>query len=101
MDKVRSNLTEVLMAQGYQDLSGQIIRGVMKLVAELETALVDLVRLSRTGPHALALDKPASDEHVSRLRSSRAGRRQRSVGQQPERRGLAARRPGHVIAECS
>lgn len=65
MDKVRGNLTEVLMAQGYQDLSGQIIRGVMKLVAELETALVDLVRLSRTGPHALALDKPAS-EGVSR-----------------------------------
>jgi chemotaxis protein CheZ len=53
MDKVRGNLSEVLMAQGYQDLSGQIIRGVMKLVAELETALVDLVRLSRTGPHAL------------------------------------------------
>lgn len=49
MDKVRGNLTEVLMAQGYQDLSGQIIRGVMKLVSELETALADLVRLSRTG----------------------------------------------------
>lgn len=61
MDKVRGNLTEVLMAQGYQDLSGQIIRGVMKLVSELEAALVDLVRLSRTGPHALPLDKPASD----------------------------------------
>jgi chemotaxis protein CheZ len=49
MDKVRSNLSEVLLAQGYQDLSGQIIRGVMKLVTELEIALVDLVRLSQTG----------------------------------------------------
>ena len=48
MDKVRGNLAEVLLAQGYQDLSGQIIRGVMKLVRELETALVDLVRLSRS-----------------------------------------------------
>jgi chemotaxis protein CheZ len=45
-DAIRSNLSEVLMAQGYQDLSGQIIRGVMKLVLELETALVNLVRLS-------------------------------------------------------
>jgi chemotaxis protein CheZ len=45
-NEIRSNLSEVLMAQGYQDLSGQIIRGVMKLVLELETALVDLVRLS-------------------------------------------------------
>ena len=48
MDTVRGNLAEVLLAQGYQDLSGQIIRGVMKLVGELEVALVDLVRLSRS-----------------------------------------------------
>lgn len=59
MDKVRGNLSEVLLAQGYQDLSGQIIRGVMKLVSELEIALVDLVKLSRTGTRA---SKPLSDE---------------------------------------
>ena len=64
MDKVRGNLSEVLLAQGYQDLSGQIIRGVMKLVSELETALVDLVRLSRTGPHAIPA-APANDAHVT------------------------------------
>jgi chemotaxis protein CheZ len=49
MDRVRGNLNEVILAQGYQDLSGQIIRGVMKLVGELEVALVELVRLSRSG----------------------------------------------------
>ena len=43
---MRANLAEVLLAQGYQDLTGQIIRGVMKLVAEVETALVDLTRLA-------------------------------------------------------
>jgi len=48
MGSVRNNLAEVLMAQGYQDLSGQIIRGVMKLVTELEQALAELVRLSKT-----------------------------------------------------
>jgi len=47
-DAVRRNLAEVLLAQGYQDLSGQIIRGVMNLVAEVETALGELSRLSRT-----------------------------------------------------
>lgn len=46
MEAVREKLSEVLLAQGYQDLSGQIIRGVMKLVGELEVALGDLVRLS-------------------------------------------------------
>ncbi|HEU4603066.1 MAG TPA: protein phosphatase CheZ [Steroidobacteraceae bacterium] len=49
MDRVRGNLSEVLLAQGFQDLSGQIIRGVMKLVSELEVALADLIRLSKAG----------------------------------------------------
>jgi chemotaxis protein CheZ len=44
---VRNNLAEMLLAQGYQDLSGQIIRGVMKLVSEVETTLGELGRISR------------------------------------------------------
>ena len=43
---IRRNLADVLLAQGYQDLTGQIIRSVMKLVAELEGALANLARLS-------------------------------------------------------
>ncbi len=43
---IRRNLADVLIAQGYQDLTGQIIRSVMKLVEELETALANLARLS-------------------------------------------------------
>lgn len=58
MGKVRENLSEVLLAQGYQDLTGQILRGVMKLVSELEIALADLVRLSRSGTRS----RPVSDE---------------------------------------
>jgi len=54
MGRVRGNLAEVLLTQGYQDLSGQIIRGVMKLVGELEMALVELVRLSKGGVKACA-----------------------------------------------
>jgi len=45
MKALRSRLAEVLLAQGYQDLSGQILRSVMTLVDELEVALGDLVRL--------------------------------------------------------
>ncbi len=44
-EEIRSNLAELLLAQGYQDLTGQIIRGVMQLVAQLEVTLVDLTRL--------------------------------------------------------
>ncbi len=47
---IRRNLSEVLLTQGYQDLTGQIIRGVIELVRELETALVELARLSGAEP---------------------------------------------------
>ena len=50
MGAVRSNLAEVLIAQGYQDLTGQIIRGVMKLTQELECSLADLLSITGTGP---------------------------------------------------
>ncbi len=60
MESVREKLSEVLLAQGYQDLTGQIIRGVMKLVGELEHALGDLVRISggqRPQDHVDAADR--------------------------------------------
>ena len=52
MAAVRSNLSEVLLTQGYQDLSGQIIRSVMALVDELERALGHLVRIAGAGAGA-------------------------------------------------
>jgi chemotaxis protein CheZ len=36
-------LTEVLMAQGYQDLTGQVIRRVIQLVKEVEDSLVNML----------------------------------------------------------
>jgi chemotaxis protein CheZ len=51
MKMLRSRLGEVLLAQGYQDLSGQILRSVMTLVDELEVALEDLIRIGNVeGP---------------------------------------------------
>jgi chemotaxis protein CheZ len=35
-----------MMAQGFQDLTGQIIRRVITLVTEVEDNLVELIRLS-------------------------------------------------------
>ncbi|HTX23774.1 MAG TPA: protein phosphatase CheZ [Steroidobacteraceae bacterium] len=45
-DAIRRNLSELLLAQGYQDLTGQILRGVIALVHELESVLIELTRLS-------------------------------------------------------
>jgi chemotaxis protein CheZ len=43
---MKNNLTDVLMAQEYQDLSGQIIKRVITLVEEVEGNLVQLIRLT-------------------------------------------------------
>ena len=45
-DQIRRNLADVLLAQGYQDLTGQVIRSVIKLVGELEETLASLADLS-------------------------------------------------------
>ena len=52
-------LSEVLMAQDFQDLTGQIIRRVITLVQDLEVSLVDLIRLS--GP-AAAVKREVGDK---------------------------------------
>jgi len=60
-DTVRANLAQVLLAQGYQDLTGQIIRGVMTLVSEVETTLAELTRLARGEPATDASLAPAGE----------------------------------------
>jgi chemotaxis protein CheZ len=46
--QIHSKLNEVVMAQGFQDLTGQVIRKVIKLVQEVEGSLVELIRISKT-----------------------------------------------------
>ncbi len=45
---LHGNLSSVLMAQDFQDLTGQIIRQVIALVTDIEDKLVQLVRISGT-----------------------------------------------------
>lgn len=52
---VKTNLNEVLMAQDFQDLTGQIIKKVITLVDEVEGNLVNLVKLAGLPePHSKA-----------------------------------------------
>lgn len=43
---LQSQLSDILMAQDFQDLTGQIIRRVITLVQDVEESLVDLIRIS-------------------------------------------------------
>jgi len=42
-EALQSSMTEVLMAQGFQDLTGQILRRVIELVKEVEDSLIGLL----------------------------------------------------------
>ena len=43
---VEEGLNDILMAQGFQDITGQIIKRVIDLVQDLETSMVELIKLS-------------------------------------------------------
>ena len=64
-DSVRLNglLTEVLVAQGYQDLTGQVIRRAIELVKEVEDSLVSmLTAFGDVGELTLVEDNPQTSK---------------------------------------
>ena len=44
--QLNSNFNEITLAQGYQDLTGQVVKKVIVLVHEVEDSLVELVRMA-------------------------------------------------------
>ena len=55
---IRQELSEVLMAQEFQDVTGQIIRRVIALVREVQDSLVELIRVSGGGASGGAARRP-------------------------------------------
>lgn len=47
--RLRATLSELAQAQEYQDIAGQLIKRVITLVRNVETALMELLRLSGAG----------------------------------------------------
>ena len=70
-EHLKSLMSEILMAQDYQDLTGQIIRRVIRLVQEVEENLVGLIRLSsaRMEPARPAVVDEAASGPTRRTRS--------------------------------
>ncbi len=44
--QVQKGLNDILMAQGFQDITGQIIKRVIDLVQELEVNMIELIKLA-------------------------------------------------------
>lgn len=43
---IQSGLNDILMAQSFQDITGQIIRRVIDLVQEMEVSMVDIIQIA-------------------------------------------------------
>lgn len=76
-EKTDQHLTEIMMAQDFHDLTGQVIQRVVELAATIEGQLLQL--LLEAAPHALHVDKPVvgsgtpTPEGTASARKSLAG----------------------------
>lgn len=63
--KLKGSLQEVLMAQDFQDMTGQVIKRVIGLVEDVENSLVDLIRISGHNlmPEAMKEVEQKTKEH--------------------------------------
>lgn len=62
---LHQNLSDILMAQDYQDLTGQVIKRVITLVTEVESSLVDLVRMASTVEQLAGIGADGSDDELN------------------------------------
>jgi chemotaxis protein CheZ len=62
IEQVQKGLNDILLTQGFQDITGQIIKRVINLVQDLESSLVELVRISGGGGAANSSDQDDSVE---------------------------------------
>ncbi len=60
-EQIHKNLSEMTLAQGFQDITGQVIRQVITLVEEVENNLVRLVKIAGTEQKDVKKDDVAVD----------------------------------------
>lgn len=70
-DELSNNLNEILLAQSFQDLTGQVIKRVTSLITEMEESLLRLVVMASTVDRLAGIEhspdelKKAMDKHKS------------------------------------
>lgn len=64
--RISTSVTDVMLAQEYQDLTGQVLRQVIGLVQEVEDGMVAMLRLRQAAqPDSGAAEKTKRDLHVN------------------------------------
>lgn len=67
------NLTEVLMAQEFQDLTGQVIHRVITIVQEVEEGLVEIIRVCGQRMQIVEGELPRTEAEGPQIDPRRAG----------------------------
>lgn len=62
---LNENFTEIMVTQGYQDLSGQMLNKVMASLAETEKDLLDLLEMASQMQHVSGID-PVESRHATK-----------------------------------
>lgn len=66
-EQLGKNLQEIILEQGFQDLTGQVLKRVMGLIAEVEQDLVSLVRIAGQVEEITGLHVEADSEGKARV----------------------------------
>lgn len=56
---LNANLQDIILEQGYQDLTGQVLKKIIDLVSDVETELVGLVRIAGQVEEITGIEPPA------------------------------------------
>ena len=62
-ERLNKSLQDIVLEQGFQDLTGQVLKRVMGLINEVEKDLVQLVLMASQVEEITGLAKPETDEH--------------------------------------
>jgi chemotaxis protein CheZ len=62
---LNEKFTEIVVTQGYQDLSGQLLSRVMSSLASMEKNLLDLLETTNNMQHVSGIEKDPSAEKIS------------------------------------
>ena len=62
LNKISEKLTDIMLAQSFQDLTGQVLNRVIFVISSLEQSLIQLIENSRHDYHAIP-DRVESDEN--------------------------------------
>lgn len=62
-ERLNKSLQDILLEQGFQDLTGQVLKRVIGLIEDVEKELVDLVRMAGQVEEITGIVDPSENEH--------------------------------------